>query len=134
MLALLAFQDFFLPFQTFRLRFSINGFLVCFYVEVYGAELIARSAHFPTIHLTFLDSKSFSATLLSRLYKKKRQFGNSKSTLDFLFLTMCHLAFPQFGVEVKAEIKADFSPIQMFRVSKGNFISLSAFHPFFYFR
>lgn len=34
---------------------SINGFLVCFYVEVYGAELIARSAHFPTIHLTFLD-------------------------------------------------------------------------------
>ena len=30
--------------------------LVCFCAEVGGAELIAWSAHFPTIHLYFLDS------------------------------------------------------------------------------
>ena len=38
-----------------------NGLLVplplaCFCAEVGGAELIAWSAHFPTIHLYFLDS------------------------------------------------------------------------------
>ena len=35
---------------------SARSSLVCFCAEVGGAELIAWSAHFPTIHLYFLDS------------------------------------------------------------------------------
>ena len=59
----------FSAFQTFRLM----DFLFVFTFGVYGAELIARSAHFPTIHLTFLDSKSFSATLLSRFFAIRKE-------------------------------------------------------------
>ena len=119
---MLAFYDF-LSFQTFRLM----DFLFVFTFGVYGAELIARSAHFPTIHLTFLDSKSFSATLS---WKEKE--GNLATPLAWfsLFNKRCHLAFPQFSEDQK---KADFSPIQIGsqRVISFHFLHFTPSIPYF---